>query len=191
MHINRITRPAGIFTTLYIHTYTYILSASVRMSNLLKFSMPHKLLAHTHKSSMQTKERLCDCMCVCICICICICVWGVWASLCSFVLSSCILHIRCHRILNIYQAARLGASVRSRFSDAYFMALGRHSECVGEYLCEWQLVGIVRDSEPNFHWPAQQIHHVQAAFKHSHWYTVKTSKLNWRGKTVWLNCAIF
>jgi len=104
---------------------------------------------------------------------------------------ACILHIRCHRILNIYQAARLGASVRSRFSDAYFMALGRQSECVGEYLCEWQLVGIVRDSEPNFHWPAQHIHHVQAAFKHSHWYTAKTSKLNWRGKTVWLNCAIF
>lgn len=40
-------------------------SVSVGMSNLLKFSMPHKLLAHPHKSSMQTMNRLCESVSVC------------------------------------------------------------------------------------------------------------------------------
>lgn len=81
MHINRITRRSGIFTTplqIQIHTYickstprvcvrmrirmwVWVWSVSVGMSNLLKFSMPHKLLAHPHKSSMQTMNRVCEC----------------------------------------------------------------------------------------------------------------------------------
>lgn len=111
-----------------IYRFAYILSTSVRMSNLPKFSMPHKLLPHTHTHANQvckrrTFVRLCE---VC-----------ARTPLCSFVLPTAphslfihsilhpqarhtyhispIQHIRCHRILNIYQAPRSGLSTFTLF----------------------------------------------------------------------------